>query len=127
MCTFLRREVLEKRANASPDAFDGAFVSLAEQDFEFCEDLLDRIEVGASGRNSRGRVARYNAMMPRIIGHEAGPQTGSFEVRFADGRESKYFYFDDIPARRLRPDILTSEQALEQAKALATAKRDATD
>jgi hypothetical protein len=25
----------------------------------------------------------------RIIKHEAVPQTGSFEVRFADGRESK--------------------------------------
>jgi hypothetical protein len=34
------------------------------------------------------------------------------------------FYFDDIPARRLRPDILTSEQAPEQANALARAERD---
>ena len=63
----------------------------------------------------------------RIIRHSAVPQTGSFEVRFADGRESRFFYWDDVPARRLRPDILTSEQALEQAKALARAERDATD
>lgn len=34
------------------------------------------------------------------------------------GRPSKYFYFDDVPGRRLRPDMLTSEQVLEQAKAL---------
>ena len=31
----------------------------------------------------------------RIIKHEAIPGSGSFEVRFADGRESQYFYFDD--------------------------------
>ena len=77
-----------------------------------------------SGRNSRGRVARYNAMMPRIIRHEPVPQSGSYEVRFSDGRESKFFYFDDLPGRRMRPEILTSEQALEQAKALARAERD---
>ena len=60
----------------------------------------------------------------RIIRHEAVPKSGSFEVRFADGRQSKFFHFDDILARRLRPDILTSEEALEQAKAFARAERD---
>ena len=60
----------------------------------------------------------------RIIRHEAVPKTGRYEVRFADGRESRFFYFDDVLARRLRPDILTSEQALEQAKAFARAARD---
>ena len=60
----------------------------------------------------------------RIIRHEAVPQTGSFEVRFADGRESKFFYFDDVLARRLRPDILTSNQALERAKAFARGERE---
>jgi hypothetical protein len=57
----------------------------------------------------------------RIIKHEAVPGCGSFEVRFADGRESKYFYWDDSPARRLRPDLLDRETALNQAKALARA------
>jgi hypothetical protein len=38
------------------------------------------------------------------------------EVRFADGRESKFFYWDDLPSRRLRPEILTREAALEAAK-----------
>ena len=60
----------------------------------------------------------------RIIRHEAVPQTGSFEVRFADGRESKFFYFDDVLARRLRPDILISNQALERAKAFARGERE---
>ena len=52
------------------------------------------------------------------------PDTGSYEVRFADGRASKFYYYDDVLRRRLRPEILTSEQALEQAKALARAERD---
>jgi len=33
----------------------------------------------------------------RIIRHEVVPQSGSFEVRFTDGRPSRYFYFDDVP------------------------------
>ena len=45
--------------------------------------------------------ARYNiAMTDRIciIWHEVIPSCGSFEVvRFADGRESEFFYWDDIP------------------------------
>ena len=60
----------------------------------------------------------------RIVGHEIIPECGSFEVRFADGRPSRFFYFDNVLARRLRPDNLTSEQALELAKALARAERD---
>jgi hypothetical protein len=35
-----------------------------------------------------------------------------------------FFYFDDVPGRRLRPELLTSEQAMEQAKAFARAERD---
>jgi hypothetical protein len=60
----------------------------------------------------------------RIIKHEAvPPRGGSFEVKFFDGRDSKFFYWDDLPSRRLRPDILASEQVLEQATALALAER----
>jgi hypothetical protein len=58
-----------------------------------------------------------------ILKHEAVPDCGSFEVRFADGRASRFFYFDDLPSRRLRPE-LTREAALEAAKALARAERD---
>jgi hypothetical protein len=43
----------------------------------------------------------------RIIKHEAVPQCGSFEVRFPDDRPSQYFYWDDIPARRMRPETWT--------------------
>jgi hypothetical protein len=57
----------------------------------------------------------------RIIKHEAVPGCGSFEVRFPDDRPSQYFYWDDIPARRLRPETLDRETALEQAKAAARA------
>ena len=57
----------------------------------------------------------------RIIKHEAVAGCGSFEVRFADGRPSLYFYWDDIPARRMRPETLDRETALEQAKAVARA------
>jgi hypothetical protein len=54
----------------------------------------------------------------RVIKHEVIPLCGSYEVRFADGRESKFFYGDDLPSRRLRGDSLTSEQAREQARAI---------
>ena len=60
----------------------------------------------------------------RIIKHEAVPKCGSFEVRFANGRESKFFYWDDLLSRRVRPDIFTREQALELARAFARAERD---
>ena len=43
----------------------------------------------------------------RIIKHEAVADRGSFEVRFEDGRASKFFYWDDQVSRRLRPEILT--------------------
>ncbi|MCS3690976.1 hypothetical protein [Bradyrhizobium elkanii] len=50
---------------------------------------------------------------------EAVPKTGSFEVYYSDGRESVWFYYDDEKSRRLRPDAMTSEQALEKAKEFA--------
>jgi len=57
----------------------------------------------------------------RIIEHEAVPQCGSFEVRFPADRPTQYFYWDDLPSRRLRPETLDRETALEQAKAVARA------
>jgi hypothetical protein len=60
----------------------------------------------------------------RLIKHEAVPKCGSFEVRFPDGRPSRYFYWDDLPSRRFRPDLVDSEQALEQSKAVARAARE---
>jgi hypothetical protein len=55
----------------------------------------------------------------RVIKHEVIPQCGSFEVRFPDGAPSRYFYWDDLPSRRLRPDLVDGETALEQAKTFA--------
>jgi len=56
--------------------------------------------------------------------HEAVQDTGSYEVWFDDGRPSKFFYFDDLHNRRLRPDIMTKAQAAEAAQAFAREARD---
>lgn len=61
----------------------------------------------------------------RIIKHEAVPGCGSFEVRFAD-RPSMFFYWDNIPGRRIRQGTLDRETALELAKAVARAAREGT-
>jgi len=61
----------------------------------------------------------------RIIKHELSrSRCGSFEVCFPDGRPLRYFYWDDKPRRRPRPETLTREQALEQARAFARAEGD---
>ena len=60
----------------------------------------------------------------QIIKHEVAPKCGSYEVRFPDGRPSKFFYWEDIPGRRLRSDQADSKRALEDAKAFARAERD---
>ena len=56
--------------------------------------------------------------------HEAVQDCGSYEVWFDDRRPSKFFYFDDLPNRRLRPDIMTKAQAAEAAQKFARAERD---
>ena len=48
-------------------------------------------------------------MADRFTKHEAVPKCGSFEVRFSDGRPSQYFYWEDLPGRRLRSDLVTSD------------------
>jgi Rap1a immunity proteins len=52
----------------------------------------------------------------RIIKHEAVKDCGSFEVRFPDGRPSQYFYWDDQPSRRLRPETLDRETVIGASK-----------
>jgi hypothetical protein len=52
-----------------------------------------------------------------IIRHEAIPQTGSYEVKFTDGRPS--VFHDDDPGRRSITGKMTSAQAVEKAKAAA--------
>jgi hypothetical protein len=68
--------------------------------------------------SGRENVRQLSAI--RFIKHEAVPGCGSFEVRFPD-RPSEYFYWDDLPSRRLRPNLLDRETAQEQAKAAARA------
>lgn len=51
---------------------------------------------------------------------EAVKGTGSYKVTWPGGVER--FYYDDEPSRRLRPEQMTSEQALEKAKAFAREK-----
>jgi len=58
----------------------------------------------------------------RIIRHEAIPKCGSIEVRFADGRQSKFFYWDDELGRRLRSDVLTSAANRSRSRAKAFAR-----
>ena len=60
----------------------------------------------------------------RIIPHEAVPLCGSFEVRFPDGRPSRFFYRDDIAGRRLRPDLVDGATAKREARAFARAEQD---
>ena len=62
-------------------------------------------------------------MTIRIIKHEVVAQTGSFEVRYDDGQPPRYFYFEDVPGRRLRSEQMTTEEALEAAKAFARRER----
>jgi hypothetical protein len=54
----------------------------------------------------------------RLIKHETVPKCGSYEVR-VDGGRSRFFYYENDPSRRLRPEQSSREEALELAKSLA--------
>jgi hypothetical protein len=55
----------------------------------------------------------------RLTRHDGVPSDcGSYEVR-VPGLRSRYFYWDDLPSRRLRSEQMTGAQALELAKLLA--------
>jgi hypothetical protein len=47
------REGIEQLADALPGGFDGTFGSLAQEQFELGEHLLDRIEIWAVGRQEQ--------------------------------------------------------------------------
>jgi hypothetical protein len=54
----------------------------------------------------------------RLIKHSAAPQSGSFEIRFPDGRPSRYLYWDDDPSRRsIRVGVV--DQAVARSGSLA--------
>jgi hypothetical protein len=59
----------------------------------------------------------------RLIKHEVIPKCGSYEIRFPDGRPSRFVYWDDLPSRRLRPDAIDQAVALRVAKIFARAEQ----
>ena len=59
----------------------------------------------------------------QIIRHEVVPKCGSCEVRFPDGRPSKYFYWEDIPGRRLRSEQANSKQAPRRGQGFRAGRR----
>jgi len=65
----------------------------------------------------------------RIIPHQPVgiPDVGSFEVRFPDGRDSIYFYWDDNPGRRSITNNMDQEQAMKAAQELERAEQDKLD
>src|ERR1700756_2970123 len=64
----------------------------------------------------------------RIIPHRGvDDDCATFEVWFVDGRKSVRFSWDNLVSRRLSPDTLTREQAIEKATALARAEIDKLD
>jgi hypothetical protein len=69
-------------------------------------------------------VIRHVLEKIRLIKHEIIPDCGSYGVRFPDGRPSRYFYFENLPSRRLRPDLVEQAIAEQDAKAFARAEQD---
>jgi hypothetical protein len=60
--------------------------------------------------------------MPRVrlIKHEAVPKSGSYEIRFPDGRPSRHVSWDGDPSRRsIRHGVVDSAVALRVAKIFA--------
>ena len=64
---------------------------------------------------------------PKATSSASDDDCGSFEVWFADGRKSARFYWDNLVSRRLSPNTLTRDQAIERATALARAEMDKLD
>jgi hypothetical protein len=62
-------------------------------------------------------------MKIRLIKHEAVPGCGSYELRFPDGRPSKYVYFENNPSRRLRSEQIDQSVAQLVAKIFARAEQ----
>jgi hypothetical protein len=55
------------------------------------------------------------------------PESGSFEVRYPDGRPSDYFYFEDDPSRRVRFKVMTRVEAMKAAQGKARQAQQALD
>jgi len=90
------------------------------------------------GRLCLSRVPRQRAAPYEDQGHETRnedqghetrnrPDCGNYEVRFPDGRPSKYFYFENLPGRRLGPDRVEQAVAEQNAKRFAREEQDKLD
>ena len=94
---------------------------------------LPRCFSDAVGRSSRlfrnVQITNFSArrMKIKLIKHEVIQDCGSYEVRFPDGRPSRFFYFENLPSRRLRPDLVEQPIAEQEAKAFAHAEQDKLD
>ena len=51
VCAFLRLEELNEATDGVPETVDGSFSGLAQEGLQLGEGVLDRVEVGAVGRN----------------------------------------------------------------------------
>ena len=60
-----------------------------------------------------------------LIKHEAVKDCGSYEIRFPDGRPSKFIYLENTPGRRLRSDQVDRAVAERVAKIFARAEQHA--
>lgn len=76
-----------------------------------CQALNDLILAGLRPVLARVRIKRHTP--------EGIPDSGSYEVRFADGRPSVYFYWDDDAGRRAVRNVDDSATALVKAQQLA--------
>jgi hypothetical protein len=61
----------------------------------------------------------------RLMKHEAVKDCGSYEIRFPDGRPSKFVYRDDLAGWRLLPDRVDRAVAERVAKIFARAEQHA--
>ena len=81
-----------------------------------------------------GRASFYSRFHPLPILGEDSPNShtiapavadcGSVEVRFPDGRESVFFFWDDNPGRRSITLKMSQEEAEQAAKEVARAEHD---
>ena len=49
----MRAEAVQQGADALPGSFGGSFCGFAQEVFEFCKDLLDRVQIGAVRRQEQ--------------------------------------------------------------------------
>jgi hypothetical protein len=73
-----------------------------------------------------GGFFSFRAYHPSHQDHKALGCTGHRQLRgqLCGPPRERILYWDDVPSRQIRPEMLTREQAMEQAKALARAERE---